>query len=488
MENQLMITEEHQQNSLRDFLTVIFKHKLKILCVFLGVAVTVTVMSFILPPVFEAKSSLLVKIGREYMTRPEVGDNRTMLSLNQEEVINSEIQILTNQDLLKKVITTVKLDNLYPDLAKKPPRNIDPLDAAVVEFAKKLHVEGVKKSNVIRISFQHKDPQVAARAVNLLVELFKEKHLQVFSDPKSSFLEKQLKEYEQKLAESENSMQAFKQKNRVYALEEQRNLLLRQRVELDTALKNSQNAVSELQKRLSTLKGQMKTVSEGNTNYTQTERDRIIVEAKAKLLTLQLSEQELSRKYTDNNRLVVNVRKEIQLVRDFLKEQEEELSRKVKSGSPVYLDVQREQVRAEAELSAQNARAASLRQQLQSVDARIQSLDSTEKEIQRLKREQSINEKNYQTYADRSEEARISDDMNRLKLANISVIQGAAVPIEPVKPKKLLNVVMGFLFGALAGVGIAFFSEYAAQSFSTPEGVERRLGLPVLTTIPYKEG
>jgi uncharacterized protein involved in exopolysaccharide biosynthesis len=95
-------------------------------------------------------------------------------------------------------------------------------------------------------------------------------------------------------------------------------------------------------------------------------------------------------------------------------------------------------------------------------------------------------EKNYQTYTEKSEEARISDDMNRSKMANVSVIQSAAVPAKPVKPKKLLNVLLGIVLGAVSGLGFAFFSEYTSQVFSTPESVERRLGLPVLATIAHK--
>ena len=201
----------------------------------------------------------MVKFGREYVNRPEVGSAQPLLmSLNQEEVVNSEIQILSSRELIEKVLTTLKVETVYPDLVKSPPSKMTPLQAAILAFEKKLTVEGVKKSNVIEVSFQHKDPQVAARAVNLLVDDYKEKHLQVFSDPQSSFLEKQLADYEQKLKESESRMEAFKQKNRVFSLEEQRSLLLKQRMELDTSLKTTRNQVDELRNKLSSLKSQQK--------------------------------------------------------------------------------------------------------------------------------------------------------------------------------------------------------------------------------------
>ena len=75
---------------------------------------------------------------------------------------------------------------------------------------------------------------VAAKALTLLIDFYKEKHLEVFSNPQSLFLEKQLTEYQQRLKESEDALESFKQKNRVYSLKEQRSLLLKQRIDLDT--------------------------------------------------------------------------------------------------------------------------------------------------------------------------------------------------------------------------------------------------------------
>jgi uncharacterized protein involved in exopolysaccharide biosynthesis len=97
------------------------------------------------------------------------------------------------------------------------------------------------------------------------------------------------------------------------------------------------------------------------------------------------------------------------------------------------------------------------------------------------------NEKNYRTYLERLEEARISEDMNRKKMANISVIQQAEIPANPIKPKKRLNILLGMILGAVSGLGFAFFSEYTSESFSTPGIAEKQLALPVLTTIRHRD-
>jgi uncharacterized protein involved in exopolysaccharide biosynthesis len=487
VERYIQLEQEPPSGGLRDFLTILFKHRTKVWVIFLATVLTVTIGSFLIPPTYEAKSSLMVKMGREYVNRPEVGDTRSLMSLNQEEVVNSEIPILTSRELIEKVLTAMKVETVYPDLAKDPPSNMTPLQAAILAFEKKLTVEGVKKSNVIEVAFQHKDPQVAARAVNLLVDDYKAKHLQVFSDPQSSFLEQQLADYEQKLKESESRMEAYKQKHRVFSLEEQRTLLLKQRMELDTSLKTTRNQVDELQKKLSSLKSQQKARTEDPSNYTLSERDKIIVEARSRLLSLQLKEQDLLKQYTESNRLVLNTRKEIQLVQVFLKEQETEISGKVRTGNPVYQEVEKETIKTQAELSSQIAKAAALTRQLGNLENEIRSFDLLDNEFQTLKREVASNEKNYRTYLERLEEARISEDMNRKKMANISVIQPAAVPAKPIKPKKALNILLGMILGAVSGLGFAFFSEYTSESFSTPEIAERQLALPVLTTIPHRD-
>jgi len=381
----------------------------------------------------------------------------------------------------------MKLDVIYPDLAKKPPAGVKPMDLAVARFGKSLNVEDVKKSSVLQVSFRHGNPQKAAKAVNLLVDFFKEKHLQVFSNPQSSFLAGQMEAFQKKLQATETEMQSFKQKNKVYSLEEQRSLLLRQRTDLATEMLNAQNSIDELRKRLDSLKTQTKNLTSSDALYTHTERDKIIVEAKSRLLALEIAQQELLRKYKEDNKLVVENRRQIQLVRDFLREQEADISKKVLTGNTVYQEAQKDLVRTEADLSAQRAKYAALRTQLAQLDGEIRALDLREKEMQNLKRELTRNEKNFQVYGEKAEEAKIIEEMNRLKMANISVIQPATVPVTPVKPKKKLNILLGAIFGAVSGIGVALLSERASQGLSTPDTAEKRLNLRVLAAIPYKE-
>ena len=67
------IIQEPQYGSLRDFLSILFKRKAAILTIFLATVITVTAGTFLMSPTYEAKSSLLVKFGRNSSIGPRWG-------------------------------------------------------------------------------------------------------------------------------------------------------------------------------------------------------------------------------------------------------------------------------------------------------------------------------------------------------------------------------------------------------------------------------
>lgn len=474
------------EQSMRDILTVLFKHKRKIIVTFLSIVIAITVGTFLIAPTYEAKSSLLVKSGREYFYTPEVGDGRpTPLSAGQEELLNSEVQILMNDDIIGKVVSTIGLSNIYPNLSAFS--GVSKTDAAINRFRKSLIVEPVRKSNVIQVSFQHSNPEICAKAVNTLVDLFREKHLQIYADPKSSFLSEQLVNYGQRLKDAEGKLEAFKQAHGIYSLDEQRGILLRQRMEAENAKKDTENRMGELSRKIVSLSSQMASIEKNVPFTSEDQRFRVVDDANAHLLTLRMREQELLEKYKEDNRLVVNVRKEIAIIEDFLKAQKENQTPKVVKGkNPVYEEMEKEAFKAKGELASLESKGGSLSVQVAGIERELKELDARTDELLGLKREKELNEKNFQTYRERAENARIADTMNREKMANVSVIQPATIPTEPIKPRPGYNFIIALILGSVSGLGLAFFSEYTGQHLSTPEAAERKLELPVLGSIREK--
>ena len=148
---------------------------------------------------------------------PSSGNN-PVISLNREEQLKSEIEILKSPSIAEEVVKALGPEYLYADLgvqgqgflSSQAPAGVgarlSPVQAAVLKFEKNLKVESVKKSNVIRISYKNKDPRVAAAAVNVLAIRYLNRPLGVNRNPESdNFFEEQSRVLEDKLIRADNN-------------------------------------------------------------------------------------------------------------------------------------------------------------------------------------------------------------------------------------------------------------------------------------------
>lgn len=67
---------------------------------------------------------------------------------------------------------------------------------------------------------------------------------------------------------------------------------------------------------------------------------------------------------------------------------------------------------------------------------------------------------------------------------NVSTIDPAIAPANPIKPNKLMNVAIAGVLGVMVSVGLVFVLEFLDRTYKTPTDVERHLGLPIIGAIP----
>jgi polysaccharide biosynthesis transport protein len=72
-------------------------------------------------------------------------------------------------------------------------------------------------------------------------------------------------------------------------------------------------------------------------------------------------------------------------------------------------------------------------------------------------------------------------------LVTVSVPAPPSVPLTPVSPKVLLNVLLGLFAGLLVGLGVAAAFEYFDQGLHTEQDVRERLGVTCLAIVPRFE-
>ena len=486
------------RTSLRDFLNVVFKRKGQILLFFFAVVLTVGIGTFTMKPTYEAASQILVKIGRENIYVPHTTTGSPVINVDRQEQINSEIEILTSQSLAEEVVKDLGPTTLYKDLNRGGWKILDlvrkdleaaqsPVEKAVLKVRKDLEVEGIKKSNVIDIRFRHTDPHTAARVVNTFVSRYLDRHVDVHKAPNSyKFFKEQSGLLKARLTQSESGLDRFKKEHNIASLEEERTLLLQKEADLRAGLNDTLSRIAETGNRIGQLKQQLAATPKTIPQAEETEHTPYVLNTlEGRLVELQLKEKEYLAKYTEQSRLVKNVREEIEIVRKKLNEQESKRYDRVRSGINVtHQRLQEELFRNQAELKALSAKRETQKAQLAEYQGKLDKLSRIEIELNRIKHQVEVDRQNYRLYLTKFEESRISDAMDTEKISNVSRIQAASPPIKPVSPKIFLNLVLGLFLGAFGGLGLAFFMEYLDDSLETPEAAENALDVPVLASVP----
>ena len=100
-----------------------------------------------------------------------------------------------------------------------------------------------------------------------------------------------------------------------------------------------------------------------------------------------------------------------------------------------------------------------------------------------LKREIETNRALLDTYTQRQKEQELSVTSGTPD--NIKIAANAVVPVEPTGPPRGRNIFVAFLFSLAAGIGLAFLMDYLDDSVKTSEDIGRHLGLPTLALIPH---
>lgn len=492
----------HKSGNLRYVLSVLFKYQKSILGILIITITTVTAGTFLMSPAYESVAVFMVKFGREYLYLPEVGNSSGPYNyFDREKTINTELAILTSADLINNVVEKIGVDNLYPNLLKKT--TIDalynvffkekhkkfPLKIAAAElFLKNLTVLGSDESNVIKVSFQHEDAAMASLALNTYIELYKEKHLETFMDPNASeFFREKVEEYHNQLAKIQKRIESYHHEHPAFSMKDQQKLYTMQRDRIESKSKEVENQIAALMEKGKSLESQLGKMSISISRQVEVGQYELIDRAEMDLLTLQSQETELAQKYIGSHPSLISVREKIELVKNFIQDQKKNLKDKVYSSkSEVYQEIEKDIAKNKANLQAKKAEIAMLKKQIIEVDQNLRTFATSKIELSSMDRELAQISHNYMLYKSKLDEMQVSNDMDKEKLTNIRLIQNAETPVSPVRPKKMINLVVGLILGLFAGLCFASISEYFNHGLNYPEQVEYRLGLPVLATIANK--
>jgi len=510
-----------RETSLRDLFYIFFRHKWKLILFFLAAVVCVVVLTFCRDEIYRSEAKLMVRLGRESVTLDPTATTGQVIPISRtsESEVRAELEILKSREIAEKVVDSIGPEAFHKRPAKELPAEgkvrevvrivkhyasaavvklrdllqryhvvvpITDRDKALLIVMKNLKIETQEDGSTISVSYDATSPELAQQVLAKLTELYLEKHIEVHTTPGSyQFFTKQSEHLKACLTQTENQLQDLRSKTGISSLEEQQRVILERIGTLETDIDRAEAAVASSQAKVQSLQATLANMPEtvvtastsGISNYgADLMRDR--------LYALQIREQDLASKYNEDSRQVQEVRRQIAEAQATLSREEPTRTQVSKGLNVAHQQVKLTLLTEEATLAFHQAEVEVLRRRLAATQAELRTLNDNGTKITALMREIEIQEANYRKYSSNLEQARIDQALQTGRISNITVVQPATLPIKPVRPQRLLQMLLGVLLGAFGGIGLVFLCAYLDHSIKTPEEAEERLQLVTLASIP----
>ena len=430
---------------------------------------------YTLPDVYEARAR--VYIDTESVLKP------LLKGLAVETDVMNEVMMMTealkSRPNLEKVARETDLD-----LRAKTPLQMEKL---ISSLQRKIKINA-GFANLFTISYSDVNRDMAKAVVEVVLNDLVEDTLGANRTDTTSaqrFLNDQLREYEVRLAESEQRLARFKQANVGMMPSEGRDYYARLQVameELETVsseLKVASNRGRELRRQL---EGDMPVyfgfsgpgARSGTSQY-----DKRIEELEDRLDNLLLN-------FTKDHPDVLAV-KEIIAQLEVRREEAMKAIGDVKTSldeNPVYQRMTSALNEAEVDIAILKGRKKEKQERVDKLRKLVDTIPEIEAKLIRLNRDYEVTKAQYETLLQRLESARLSEqaDMSDDDV-EFRIIEPASVPLEASGPPRALFLTMGLIAGLSAGLGLAFALNQVRPVFLSREKLRESLAFPVLGVI-----
>ena len=494
----------HLSVTLRDVLMPVFRQRRLATMIFIGIFAGAILSALLLPPRYEAEMKILVnqdRVDPVITSDADVQRVSAAVSAVSEEDLNSEVELLKSRDLLEQVVLASGLESedesrwgraferIGNFLWRRPRSPQTELARSVQALEDTLVVDPLKKTKLIRVMYPSRDPELAARVLQNLGNLFQEKHAAVHRPPGTfEFFDQAAERYRGELATAETQLSEFDGTEGIVSASEQKQLVLQQISQFQAELQQSKANAHEAKQRALALKSQSAvTPSRQTTQIIKTQNAELLATLETTLLNLELKRSDMLTKYAPTYQPVMELGSQIADTQKAINKAESSPTQQITTDRlPAQDWMATEVVRAETDRKAFEAQAGAISGVVRLYQEIAKNLDEKGRHQDDLIRNVKIGEDNYLLYLRKREEARISDALDSKRIVNVTIAEAATVPALPAL-SLLWVFVGGFFTAGIVSVAAAYAVDRMDPSFRTPDELVRYLNVKVLASIPSSD-
>jgi uncharacterized protein involved in exopolysaccharide biosynthesis len=484
--------EEPVSPTMRELATVLFRQR-KLFAAVSGLVFVLAVVYAFAGATYRAQVRVLVRRGRADppMTAQENAPPDFSRVEVTEEELNSEVELLKDYDVLRRVVEANDLAaHDWLRWLRPHEEQAARVERAAKKLAGRLDVEPIKKTNLIAVSYDAPDPQLAAHVLQSLASVYQEKHMEVHRPGgQLHFFDQQTGESRRQLEEAKRKLVDFTTIRGVVMAAQQRDLALQRVDELEASYQEAQVQMSETEHRVQELDAQLAKLPERTITQVRTADNPELLRAlKASLLDLELKKTQLLTKFEPKTRLVQEVEQQIlQAKAAITAERVTPVHDETTDQNASYEWARAELQKAQVELKGLEAREGTTSAHLAGYRTLARQLGEDAIVQDDLTSSEKAAEENYLLYVKKREEARMGDALDEGGIVNVAIAEQPVVPALPVWPAGAV-VLVGFVAAVTSGTGAAFAADYLDPALRTPEDALVCLKIPVLASLPEGMG
>lgn len=447
----------HQEREahLWDYLRVVRAQQWLILAILLVVVATATIWTFLQTPIYAAAARLVIE-----PESPKVINIQEVVPIGgpTQDYYQTQYELIRSRPVIERTIEALNLMQKLPHLsgAKDP----------VATLQQQVIVEPKRNTRIVTVKFEHADPALATEIANAVAHEYARYNLDIkLKSAKEAmvWLTDQMGDLNKKVQDSSMALQNYRVKSGILRLQEQRQIIAQKIMDFNRWYLEAQAQRLAIEAKLSQLKTIAREKSGPQTIFTVADSS-LIQKLKAEASDLDVQRSKLLKVYKEKHPEVLKVDAQIQQVSQKI---DAELANIVRA--------------VETEYRVAQAREATLLGNVQALQREGQGFNEKEIQYDVLQREAESNQQMYEAVLKRVKETGVSGG---LESNNIRIVEEAALPRVPVRPRKRFTIASSAVIGLMLSLGVAFLLEYLDNTIKTPDQVERYLGLPTLAIVP----
>lgn len=343
-------------------------------------------------------------------------------------------------------------------------------EVAIDNVLRRMSITDVHRTQLRRIHFDSADPQLAARAANAIGDMFISSGFESRLDATeraTRWLTQRVSDLRAKLEQSEQELQAYREKHQLVNVGGTRGLYEEEVVDNARKLREAQRRKTEL---ASTY---WKIQQAGKDDRPLQEISALMLEptvqkAGENLLQAQQTVKQLQDRYGEKHPQMTTAQARLQGAEQSYYSQ---------------LRLAANGVKAEYEIAAETERA--LLGVVQSGKEQIRRLDQRGYEVQSLEREVATNRELLELFLKRYKE---TDTASTYEPLSARIVDHAVVPLFPYRPNKPRVIGLWTLGGLALGMILAVMRHLLSETIRSPDHLEQATQLPVVCVLPPVPG